>query len=185
MIRLNVPLFHGSYISVEKPDLAKCRDGKDFGRGFYLTTSKKQAERFTRTAVRKAENDKLISAGSTEGFVSEFFVDDWGGLHVHEFVDANADWLHCVVAHRRKRGMSSELARWADFDVIGGKIANDHTNLVITAYMDGLYGQVASERADWIAIELLEPENLTDQFCFRTDKALERLQWIRTEKIIL
>ncbi len=185
MIKPNVSLYHGSYIPVEKPDLSKCRDGKDFGRGFYLTTSRRQAERFTRTAVRKAESDKIISVDSAEGFVSEFFVDIWEGLQIYEFADADSEWLHCVVAHRRKRGMSDELARWADFDVIGGKIANDHTNLVITAYMDGLYGQIGSERADQIAIELLEPKNLKDQFCFRTVKALERLQWVRTERIAL
>ena len=33
-------LYHGSYCIVENPDLQKCAMYKDFGRGFYLTTSK-------------------------------------------------------------------------------------------------------------------------------------------------
>ena len=33
-------LYHGSYCVVENPDLEKCAAFKDFGRGFYLTTSK-------------------------------------------------------------------------------------------------------------------------------------------------
>lgn len=37
-------LYHGSYTVVNTPDLAKCATRKDFGKGFYLTTSKKQAE---------------------------------------------------------------------------------------------------------------------------------------------
>ena len=32
-------LFHGSYVPVENIDLSKCFSGKDFGRGFYLTST--------------------------------------------------------------------------------------------------------------------------------------------------
>lgn len=35
-------LYHGSYCEVRMPDLAKCAKGKDFGRRFYLTSSKEQ-----------------------------------------------------------------------------------------------------------------------------------------------
>ena len=38
-------LYHGSYCEVKAPDLAKCAKRKDFGQGFYLTTSKEQAIR--------------------------------------------------------------------------------------------------------------------------------------------
>ena len=47
-------LYHGSYCEVKKPDLAKCAKRKDFGQGFYLTTSKEQAESFLRTSIAKA-----------------------------------------------------------------------------------------------------------------------------------
>lgn len=33
-------LYHGSYCEVDVPDLSKCAKQKDFGQGFYLTTSK-------------------------------------------------------------------------------------------------------------------------------------------------
>lgn len=39
-------LYHGSYCEVKEPDLAKCAKRKDFGQGFYLTTSKEQAEKY-------------------------------------------------------------------------------------------------------------------------------------------
>ena len=39
-------LYHGSTIRVENPILAKCRSNTDFGRGFYTTTSKEQAEKW-------------------------------------------------------------------------------------------------------------------------------------------
>ena len=47
-------LYHGSYCEVKEPDLAKCAKRKDFGQGFYLTTSKEQAESFLRTSIAKA-----------------------------------------------------------------------------------------------------------------------------------
>ena len=52
---------HGSYCEVKEPDLAKCAKRKDFGQGFYLTTSKEQAESFLRTSIAKA-----IATGTIE-----------------------------------------------------------------------------------------------------------------------
>ena len=48
-------------IEIKKPDLAKCAKRKDFGQGFYLTTSKEQAESFLRTSIAKA-----IATGTIE-----------------------------------------------------------------------------------------------------------------------
>ena len=42
-------LYHGSYCEVKEPDLKKCAKKKDFGQGFYLTTSKEQTKRRTLT----------------------------------------------------------------------------------------------------------------------------------------
>ena len=44
-------LFHGSNVRIDSISLAMCRPYKDFGRGFYLTDIKEQAERM---AVRVA-----------------------------------------------------------------------------------------------------------------------------------
>jgi hypothetical protein len=54
-------LYHGSYTTVDIPDLAKCASKKDFGKGFYLTTSKKQAEDFVRASMKKAIAQGLIT----------------------------------------------------------------------------------------------------------------------------
>ena len=57
-------LYHGSYCEVKEPDLAKCAKRKDFGQGFYLTTSKEQAESFLRTSIAKAIATGTIEAVS-------------------------------------------------------------------------------------------------------------------------
>ena len=44
-------LYHGSYCEVKEPELDKCAKRKDFGQGFYLTSSKEQAESFLRTSL--------------------------------------------------------------------------------------------------------------------------------------
>lgn len=37
-------LYHGSVVEVRKPNLHFCRKKTDFGKGFYTTTQKEQAE---------------------------------------------------------------------------------------------------------------------------------------------
>ena len=54
-------LYHGSYCVVKNPDLEKCAMYKDFGRGFYLTTSKEQAKSFAKISATKAKAKGLIT----------------------------------------------------------------------------------------------------------------------------
>ena len=68
----NKILYHGSYALVDKPSLDMCKDGKDFGMGFYLTTDKKQAERFTKTSLRKAISDGVVDKNTKNGYISSF-----------------------------------------------------------------------------------------------------------------
>ena len=67
--------------------------------------------------------------------------------------------------------------------IMVGKIANDDTNITITAYLDGLYGEIGTERADEICISLLLPERLKNQFCFRTEKSLQTLVYEGSERV--
>ena len=65
-------LYHGSYCEVKEPDLAKCAKRTDFGQGFYLTTSKEQAESFLRTSVAKAIAIGKIKEDQNYGYISTF-----------------------------------------------------------------------------------------------------------------
>lgn len=185
IINSGIKIYHGSYTTVEKPDLSMCGKGKDFGQGFYVTTDKEQARRFVRSSIGKAIKNGLCDDKQRVGYVSIYEFTDLNSLKIYEFESADRDWLHCVAMHRRHSLFSDELGRWAKYDVIGGKIANDNTNQVITAYINGLYGVVGSEIADRTAIGLLLPEKLTDQICLRTDKVLKRLKYITSEEIAL
>ena len=95
-------LYHGSYCEVKEPDLAKCAKRKDFGQGFYLTTSKEQAESFLRTSIAKAIATGTIEEGQKFGYISTFEFKLSGNLETHIFENADVDWLHCIAAHRKK-----------------------------------------------------------------------------------
>ena len=46
-------LYHGSHNVIEKPDISFSRDNTDFGKGFYATTIKSQAEKWTNRFKRR------------------------------------------------------------------------------------------------------------------------------------
>ena len=48
-----ISLFHGTNIMFDKIELSKCRPYKDFGKGFYLTDIRQQAEEM---AIRRTKN---------------------------------------------------------------------------------------------------------------------------------
>ena len=44
-------LFHGTYLDFDRIDLSKSNKGKDFGKGFYLSENKEQAENILRSGL--------------------------------------------------------------------------------------------------------------------------------------
>lgn len=186
MIRTGDILYHGSYAKVERIDLCICAPGKDFGRGFYLTSSHEQAIRFIPSSLRKAQAIGAVTHGQGHGFVSAYEVGDVSSLHCFEFAEADAAWLRFVALNRRS-SLAHKLGGLLpegvyDADVVGGKIANDTTNRVITTYLNGLYGEVGSEIAADTAIRLLLPNRLKDQYCFRTEKSVAALTLLEVER---
>lgn len=67
-------LYHGSYCEVKEPDITKCAKNKDFGQGFYLTSSKEQAESFLNISIIKAIAEGRILKEQNFGYISTFEV---------------------------------------------------------------------------------------------------------------
>ena len=176
-------LYHGSYVIVDTPDLAKCAGKKDFGKGFYLTTSKEQAEGFVRASIKKAITQGLIEESQDFGYVSVFKYHDNTELSKYVYENADEEWLHCIVGHRKKNIFLDVVENLKSYDIIAGKIADDRTNVTITTYLLGGYGTMGTETADKDCISRLIPERLKDQYCFRTKEALECLSFVESEKI--
>jgi hypothetical protein len=162
--------YHTSYKVIEKIDLSVTKQGSDFGRGFYLTSSKEQAARFVNAAIRKSRQSLVC------GYVLSYRLKETDGLELFEFETTDAAWLHCVCAFRS--GFSKAASPWEGYDIIAGKVANDDTNATIMFYLGQAYGEVGSDRAVNTALELLRPDALEDQICLKTQNAVERLEFI-------
>lgn len=48
-------VYHGSNIEIDTIDLKRCRPYKDFGKGFYVTELKKQAELMAKKEFQRLE----------------------------------------------------------------------------------------------------------------------------------
>lgn len=151
-------LYHGSNLEVKNPILIQNKRNLDFGQGFYLTSDFEQANKW---AVRTTER-------RNSGFptVSIFNINDdlWHNLNIKEFTSPNKEWLNYVTKCRKGQETIDE------YDVIIGPVANDQTMPTIGIY---LRGYITEE----MAIELLLPQKLKDQYAFKTSKALACLSF--------
>ncbi len=155
-------LYHGSNMEVECPMIRKNLRALDFGAGFYLTSSRNQAEKWARAVTKRRRQ------GSPTLNVYELDEIRMVELKTLKFEKANAEWLEFVVNNRK------EIVSINNFDLVIGPVANDSTLPVIDDYMDGRYTKEQ-------AVERLMPQNLTDQYAFLTEKALSLMHFERSE----
>ena len=107
-------LYHGSNLTVKEPRLIRQTRGLDFGTGFYLTTSEKQAIRFSEIVINRRKNG--IASVSVYEFDMETAEET---LATKRFVSANAEWLQFVTDNRLKTYQGNA------YDIVIGAVAND------------------------------------------------------------
>lgn len=149
-------LYHGSNITGEEPAIIKSKRLLDFGTGFYLTSDFSQAKKWAiRTTNRREEGQPIISV---------FNVDDIeiAKLKTLTFESADRLWLKYVSGNRTDKAVQDE------YDVVIGPVANDQAIRTVNNYLKGYFDED-------IAIRLLLPQNLKDQYAFKTEKALSVL----------
>ena len=156
-------LYHGSTMAVRKPIVSRGRGKTDFGKGFYTTTSREQAEKWAQIKRDRMGDD-------AHAIVSVFELDDAvlnnPAYHTRHFDGATAEWLDFVVGNRR-----GEVHH--NFDLIMGPVANDRLYATITLYENGILDANA-------AIEQLNTHQLFDQLSFHTTKACKLLTFVET-----
>ncbi len=149
-------LYHGSNVAVEKPLLIPARRLLDFGAGFYLTSDMEQAKNW---AIHTEKNRKGGNA-----IVSRYKIDErqMKKLKLLVFKKPNKKWFRYVCANRKG------MAKAEKYDIVIGPVADDQTIRTINNYFSGYF----SEK---IALQLLLPQRLKNQYTFKTEKALEFL----------
>lgn len=162
------PLFHGSVVQVRDIDLSRGVVKKDFGRGFYTTTIRIQAEKF---ALIKARRENVSG-----GWVSVFEYVHHPEVTIKKFERADTAWLSFVLTNR---GFSKgpTHAAGGEIDIVIGPVANDAVGLVLNQLVIGTYGDPASPEAKNTAIRLLDTSKLYNQVFFGTGRAVSCLKY--------
>ena len=96
--------------------------------------------------------------GITAGYFSVFKFHLNSEIAIHLFNTADRDRLYFVASNRRKSLFPEIRKQYAEFDIFGGKIANDRTAMTLQLYTLSAYGRPSSEQADNIAITTLLPD---------------------------
>ena len=151
-------LYHGSNMAVQKPRLMPTRRLLDFGTAFYLTSVFEQARKWSEHAV------KMRESGIATVSVFEFDSACLPNLRVLKFDSPDHPWLRFVAANRTGKPMKDE------YDLIIGPVANDQSIRTVNDYLKGYFSED-------IAIQLLLPQKLKDQYAFKTEAALACLQF--------
>lgn len=155
-------LYHGSDIKIVKPDVLHSRISVDFGRGFYTTPIKEQAENWCKRFKRRGRN----------GVLSMYTLDETVFMNerVLEFKDYNEEWLNFVLTCRNRNDTS-------EYDLVIGGVANDKVFNTVELYFDGLIDKKE-------AIHRLKYEKPNLQVCFRTQMVIDQyLHYKRSEQI--
>jgi hypothetical protein len=153
-------VFHGGYTIVSEIDLTKGRSNLDFGKGFYVTNIRSQAEYWATRTGRYHKTDGIVSEFE---FYERAFTDKM--YKVLRFADYNEEWLDFVVLNRDPITEESQH----DYDIVEGPVANDDVNDRIDDYLAGMVSKV-----DFLK-ELVH-HRLTHQICFCTVRSLQMIE---------
>jgi DNA-directed RNA polymerase alpha subunit len=159
-------LYHGTVSpDVEQPDLAKCRQKTDFGKGFYTTTSLEQAKKWALLKKKRF--------GTPHAYVSEYEIDDTvlnsAEYIVRHFSGATKVWLEFVVSNRKGYATHS-------YDFVMGPVANDSLYATLLLYEQGVLTAEAT-------IEQLKTHTLFDQLAFCSEKAMQTIRFVETTEV--
>jgi hypothetical protein len=165
-------LYHGTVSKIEHVDVMQGRGRKDFGRGFYIATSKKQAIGMMHKKYREAiRRNPVKNKACYKERLYEVVLDEevLKSLNVKCFETADIEWLDFVLMCREKGGLPH------DYDLVIGFTADDDTALCLKAYWDGMYGKTGTEDAKKILLKNLEVENLGMQYFIGKQEVADKL----------
>ena len=153
-----INLFHGTNVLFDTIELSKCRPYKDFGKGFYLTDIRQQAEEM---AIRRTK-----ISGEGVPVVSSFSFDDEllsnGYLNVLQFDNPSVEWANFILKNRMEKNYLHK------YDIVVGPVADDGVVLQLDLYLRHL---ITMEQL----VKELTYKKLSKQYCFATEYAISKL----------
>ena len=162
-------VFHGSYTEIESVDLSKCQANKDFGRGFYVTKFRKQAEEWAEIIGKV---NKVAGVVTEYTFYERAFTEE--SLKTLRFCEYNDEWFDFIIMNRNLEAPEQKH----DYDIIEGPVADDKVQRKINRYLEG-----EISREDFFEQLTKYPEP-SHQICFCTINSLRMLKKTNNKAII-
>ena len=155
-------LYHGSNMAIDMPDLSRSKPYKDFGRGFYLSADRFQAQRMgeqrtlieqegTPTITKFLFDESLLHNGELKTKIWENYCEEWA-----QFIVMNRDMRVPQPCH--------------DYGIVYGPIADDGVTYLLRRYKAGAI------TFKELLQELRYPHGITFQYHFGTQRALSTLK---------
>ena len=148
-------VYHGSVDIIEKPDILHSYRPLDFGKGFYVTTVKEQAEKW----ARRKQDILNTSRAVINQYDLHELCDDY---KVKTFPDDLVEWIDFVCSCRD--GNTDYLK----YDIIMGKVADDKVFRVVDMYHQGIWDR---DRA----LKEIKVYETYDQIAFISQVAIDSL----------
>ncbi len=161
-------VFHGSYMTVDRPLVAYGRLKVDFGRGFYLTELREQAAMWAVSVSRRHQGGVPILNLFDLDLDRAFAL---AGLRQRRFVAYDLDWLNYVVDCRRGGVLQ------AQYDIVEGGVANDNVIDTVELYENGV---ITAEQA----LGLLAHKNVNHQLALLNQQIVnDCLRYLGSEEV--
>lgn len=155
-------LYHGSNIAIENIELSKCRPYKDFGKGFYLTDIRRQAERMAARTAKMFHGEPTLTS-------FEFDLNSAlkQGLKIKIFNSPDEEWARFVMANRDINAMQPNH----DYDIVIGPVADDTIARLLRMFIENFISEQQ-------LVKELTFSEVTSQYFFHTEAAIKMLKKI-------
>lgn len=160
-------LYHGGINSIATTEILESQRFLDFGKGFYTTTNREQADNWANIKQRRAGKN-------SQAIVSVYILDDHllndDKYKVRIFLKANEEWLDFIISNRTG-------SQQYDYDIVKGAVANDTLYATLSLFEAGLLSKKET-------IVRLKTHKLFDQISFHNPYALKELKFIESYVVV-
>lgn len=153
-------LYHGSYTIVTHPQLLKNQRVHNFGDAFYLTTDKEQAKKWARIVTNRISKYQTNATPTVN--IYNIDIKNLRNLKIKVFKNKDKEWLNFITKNRIYG--SQKL----NYDIIIGPVADASPGPILKKYAESKISYI-------IAIKYLKANRLTNQFAFKSEKAIKLL----------
>ena len=159
-------LYHGGIEIINKPLILEHQRLLDFGKGFYTTSNKKQAEKWA--LIKKNRIGRDSKAIVTVFELNDKILDN-KEYTVKYFKSANEEWLDFIVLNRRE-------IRNHSYDIVKGAVANDTLYATLVLFESGVLSKAET-------IIRLKSHVLFDQISFHNEAILNELKFVESYEL--